>query len=142
MKSVKNTMQYGVLAVIAGVITYQATAGLLNIGGQDDRGSAISVLGSGSGDNSGSVARVGGLSVLGGDGVVSYEGKKSRVCDKARSDARHGRTKSYFRQTNQAEYDRCMADEQAAMKKKGEKPAKRSRTTAEERRAKRMRNNE
>lgn len=137
MKSIKKTMQYGALAIIAGVMTYQASASLLNIGGEDDRGSTVSVLGRGNENESGSVVRVGGLKVLGGDGeVVGYEGKKSRVCEKGRSDARHNRTKSYFRESNQAEYDRCKAEEQAAMKKEGKQPKKRGRTTSESRRAK------
>lgn len=143
MKSIKKTMQYGAFAVICGVVTYQAFAGLLNIGGQDDRGSAISVLGSGTEDESGSVVRVGGLKVLSGEGeVVGFEGKKSRVCEKGRADARHNRTKSYFRGSNQAEYDRCKADEQARMKQEGKKPSRRSRSTTESRRTKRVRTEE
>lgn len=140
MKSIKKTMYYGVLAVIAGVITYQLSAGLLNIGGED-RDSTVSVLSSSNENTSGSVARVGGLSVLGGDGnVVGYEGKKSRVCKTGRSDARHNRTKSYFRGSNQDEYERCKADEQEKMKQEGKQPTKRGRTAAsnETRRTKRM----
>lgn len=136
MKSIKKTMQYGALAVIAGVMTYQASAGLLNIGGEDDRGSTVSVFGRGNEDTSGSVARVGGLTVLGGDGnVVGYEGKKSRVCEKGRADARHNRTKSYFRESNQAEYDRCKADEQAQMKAEGKQPKKRGKISAKQAKA-------
>lgn len=136
MKSIKRTMQYGALAVIAGVLTYQASANLLNIGGEDDRGSTVSVFGRGNEDSSGSVARVGGLSVLGGDGhIVDYERKKSRVCEKGRSDARHNRTKSYFRGSNQDEYERCKADEQAKMQREGKQPTKRGRTTVKKAKA-------
>jgi hypothetical protein len=139
MKSIKKAMQYGALAIVAGVITYQASANLLNIGGEDDK-SGVSVLSRRNDDNGGSLVRVGGLSVGGDQGVVGYERKTDRACDKGRYDARHNRNKSYFRGKNQDEYDSCKADEQSKMNAEGKQPKKRGRTTnsGESRRTKRM----
>lgn len=115
MKSIKRTMQFGALAIIAGAAVYQCSA--VNIGGEDDRRSTVSVAGRGNEEGNGSLVRVGGLSVLGGNGqVVGYEGKKSRVCKTGASDAdyenRTGkrRSKSYFRDSMNQEYNDCKND--------------------------------
>ena len=142
-KSIKKTIQYSIVAVVVGVVSYQAFA--LNVGGEDDRGSTVSIFGRRTdNDDDGSLVRVGGLKVLGGNGeVVGYESKKSRVCEKGRYDARHGRTRSYFRQSNQDEYESCKADEKSTMKQEGEKPQKRRRSSFfERRRDKRSRSDE
>jgi hypothetical protein len=137
MKSIKRTMQFGALAIIAGAAVYQCSA--VNVGGEDDRRSTVSVFGRGNQDEDGSLVRVGGLKVLGGNGeVVGYEGKKSRVCETGRSDARHNRTKSYFRESNNAEYERCKNDELDRMNAQGNQPTKRGRTASQNRRTRTM----
>jgi hypothetical protein len=141
MKSIKKAMLCAGLAIVAGVLTYQAFA--VTVGGEEDQGSRVSVLTRDSDESSGSIARVGGLSV-GGKHLVNYESKRDRVDQKANYDEAHNRPyKSYPRDRNNREYDRARAARQADMNKENQPQTsrKRGRTTAqnETRRTKRMR---
>lgn len=142
MKSIKKTMLCAGLAIVAGVLTYQAFA--VTVGGEEDQGSRVSVLTRDSDESSGSIARVGGLSI-GGEHLVNYENKRDRVRQKANYDEAHDRpNKSYIRDRNNREYDNARASKRARMNENDERPAKRGRTrsTSESRRTKRMRTEE